>query len=203
MGRSVSRQPTVISGTGWVSAGRSISHRLQQRLRAPLRGRSRNRRWTDMHGAGRAVCLGPDIDTDVIIAGRYLRTKDHSIWVSHVFEDLDPALAGQLNGAVIVAGKNFGCGSSREQAAIALREAGVAAVIAPSFARIFFRNAINVGLPAIECNLSCIEEENVRFDLAAGWVEAGGSRYPVRPLSPWMREILAAGGLVNFWRKHR
>jgi methanogen homoaconitase small subunit len=156
-----------------------------------------------MPGEGHAVCLGPDIDTDLVIAGRYLRTKDHSVWVSHVFEDLDPSLAGRLKGSVIVAGKNFGCGSSREQAALALREAGVAAVIAPSFARIFFRNAINVGLPAIECNLICIDGQNVRFDLAAGWVEAGGNRYPVRPLSPRMREILAAGGLVNYWRAHR
>ncbi len=156
-----------------------------------------------MPGEGHAVCLGPDIDTDLVIAGRYLRTKDHSVWVSHVFEDLDPSLAGRLNGSVIVAGKNFGCGSSREQAALALREAGVVAVIAPSFARIFFRNAINVGLPAIECSLICTEGENVRFDLATGWVEAGGNRYPVRPLSPRMREILAAGGLVNYWRVHR
>jgi methanogen homoaconitase small subunit len=156
-----------------------------------------------MQGNGHTVCLGPDIDTDVIIAGRYLRTKDHSVWVSHVFEDLDISLAGRLKGAVIVAGKNFGCGSSREQAALALREAGVTAVIAPSFARIFFRNAVNVGLPAIECDLSCTDGENVRFDLAAGWVEAGGNRFPVRPLSPRMREILAAGGLVNYWRAHR
>jgi methanogen homoaconitase small subunit len=156
-----------------------------------------------MQGDGHAVCLGPDIDTDVVIAGRYLRTKDHGVWVSHVFEDLDPALAGRLKGSVIVAGKNFGCGSSREQAALALREAGVTAVIAPSFARIFFRNAINIGLPAIECSLSCIEGENVRFDLAAGWVEAGGIQYPIRPLSPRMREILGAGGLVNYWRKRR
>jgi methanogen homoaconitase small subunit len=156
-----------------------------------------------MQGNGHAVCLGPDIDTDVIIAGRYLRTKDHSIWVSHVFEDFDPSLAGHLEGAVIIAGKNFGCGSSREQAALALREAGVVAVIAPSFARIFFRNAINVGLVAIECSLSCIEGQKVRFDLASGWVEAGGNQYPIRPLSPRMREILAAGGLVNYWRAHR
>ena len=156
-----------------------------------------------MPGAGHAVCLGPDIDTDLVIAGRYLRTKDHSVWISHVFEDLDPSLAGHLNGAVIVAGKNFGCGSSREQAALALREAGVVAVIAPSFARIFFRNAINVGLPAIECSLSCIEGETIRFDLADGWVEAGASRHLIRPLSPRMRDILAAGGLVNYWRTHR
>jgi methanogen homoaconitase small subunit len=156
-----------------------------------------------MQGAGHAVCLGPDIDTDLVIAGRYLRTRDHSVWVSHVFEDLDPSLAGRLNGTIIVAGKNFGCGSSREQAAIAIREAGVAAVIAPSFARIFFRNAINVGLPAIECSLSCVEGQTVRFDLAAGWVEAAGRQYPIRQLSPRMREILAAGGLVNYWRAHR
>jgi methanogen homoaconitase small subunit len=156
-----------------------------------------------MQGNGHAVCLGPDIDTDMVIAGRYLRTKDHSVWVSHVFEDLDPTLTGRLKGAVIVAGKNFGCGSSREQAALALREAGVAAVIAPGFARIFFRNSINVGLPVIECSLSCTEGEKVQFDLAAGWVAVGGNQYPIRPLSPRMREILAAGGLVNYWRAHR
>jgi len=156
-----------------------------------------------MQGAGHAICLGPDIDTDVIIAGRYLRTKDHSVWVTHVFEDLDPALAMHLNGAVIVGGKNFGCGSSREQAALALREAGVVAVVAPSFARIFFRNAINVGLPAIECSLSCTEGQIVRFDLAAGWVETRGEKFPLRPLSPRMREILVAGGLVNYRRAHR
>ena len=155
-----------------------------------------------MQGKGRAVCIGPDIDTDLVIAGRYLRTKDHSVWVAHVFEDLDPSLAGRLNGAVIVAGKNFGCGSSREQAAIAIRDAGAKAVVAPSFARIFFRNAINVGLPVIGCDLTCNEGSMVTFDLTEGWVESGGTRYPVRSLSAKMQEILAAGGLVNFWRTH-
>ena len=155
-----------------------------------------------MRGRGRAVCVGPDIDTDLIIAGRYLRTKDHSVWVTHVFEDLDPSLAGQLNGAVIVAGKNFGCGSSREQAAIAIREAGTVAVVAPSFARIFFRNAINVGLPVIECDLACREGSYVTFDLTEGWVEAEGTRHLVRPMSVKMQEILTAGGLVNYWRTH-
>src|SRR5674476_1631083 len=98
-----------------------------------------------MMRSGHAVCMGSDIDTDLVIAGRYLRTKDHAVWVAHVFEDLDPSIANRLKGAVIVAGKNFGCGSSRGQAAIAIREAGVVAVVAPSFARIFFRNAINIG----------------------------------------------------------
>lgn len=151
---------------------------------------------------GRAVCMGADIDTDVIIAGRYLRTKDRSVWADHVFEDLDPALAARMDGAVIVAGTNFGCGSSREQAPVALKEAGVLAVVAPSFARIFFRNAINVGLPVLECDgLSCRDGAAVVFDLEDGWVEAEGVRCPVRPLSPRMLAILEAGGLVEYWRK--
>jgi methanogen homoaconitase small subunit len=156
-----------------------------------------------MRGAGHAVCLGTDIDTDVIIAGRYLRTKDRSIWAVHAFEDLDPALALRLSGAVIVAGKNFGCGSSREQAAIALKEAGVVAVVAPGFARIFFRNAINIGLPLIEADVGCPDGTMVRFDLESGWVEAGGKRSPVRPLSLRMLDILRAGGLVEYWKVNR
>ena len=156
-----------------------------------------------MQGEGHAVCLPADIDTDVMIAGRYLRTKDRALWGTHVFEDLDPSIASRLKGAVIVAGKNFGCGSSREQAPIAIREAGVVAVIAPTFARIFFRNAINIGLPLIESDLSCSDGTSVRFNLTDGWVETRGNRYPIRPLSPRMQEILAAGGLVEYWRTHR
>jgi methanogen homoaconitase small subunit len=156
-----------------------------------------------MPGKGHAVCVGADIDTDQIIAGRYLRTKDHAVWVEHIFEDLDPSLARRMNGAVIIAGKNFGCGSSREQAAIAIRESGVVAIAAPSFARIFFRNAINVGLPLIECDLTCTEGDMVKFDLAEGWVETRGKKYPVRSLSPHMQEILASGGLVNYMRARR
>jgi methanogen homoaconitase small subunit len=155
-----------------------------------------------MLGKGRAVCVGADIDTDLVIAGRYLRTKDHNTWVAHIFEDLDPSLASRMNGAVIVAGKNFGCGSSREQAAIAIRNSGVVAVVAPSFARIFFRNAINLGLPLIECDLTCREGTTVSFDLKEGWVEAGGKKCTIRPLSHKMQQILSAGGLVNYWRSH-
>lgn len=156
-----------------------------------------------MKAEGRAVCLPADIDTDVVIAGRYLRTKDKSIWASHVFEDLDPSLAHRLKGAVIVAGKNFGCGSSREQAAIAIREAGAVAVIAPSFARIFFRNAINVGLPLIEADIPCDDGNMIKFNLAQGIVEVSGKRYSVKTLSPRMQEILVAGGLVEYWRKRQ
>lgn len=150
---------------------------------------------------GPAVCIGVDIDTDLVIAGRYLRTKDTSVWAEHVFEDLDPTLAPRLKGAVLVAGNNMGCGSSREQAPVAIREAGAMAVVAPSFARIFFRNAINVGLPVIECEgLTCHEGATVAISLEEGWVEADGMRHPVRPLSERMQEILAAGGLVPYWR---
>lgn len=156
-----------------------------------------------MKREGHAVCFGPDVDTDVVIAGRYLRTKDRSIWAEHVFEDLDPGLAPRLKGAVIVAGKNFGCGSSREQAAIAIREAGAVAVIAPSFARIFFRNAINIGLPLIECDIPCRDGDKIRFDLTEGWVETKGKKFAINPLSPRMQDILRAGGLVEYWRNHR
>lgn len=154
-----------------------------------------------MQREGHAVCLPADIDTDLVIAGRYLRTKDRGVWASHVFEDLDPGLAPRLKGAVIVAGKNFGCGSSREQAAVAIRGAGVVAVIAPSFARIFFRNAINIGLPLIEADISCSEGSRISFDLEQGTVEVAGVCRTVRPLSPRMQEILNAGGLVEYWRQ--
>lgn len=156
-----------------------------------------------MKAEGRAVCLPADIDTDVVIAGRYLRTKDKSIWATHVFEDLDPTLAHRIKGSVIVAGKNFGCGSSREQAAIAIREAGAVAVIAPTFARIFFRNAINVGLPLIEADIPCDDGSLIKINLAQGIVEVSGKRHTVKTLSPRMQEILGAGGLVEYWRKRR
>ncbi len=149
---------------------------------------------------GKAICLGPDIDTDVIIAGRYLRTKDRQVWVRHVFEDLDPSLGARLRGSVIVAGRNFGCGSSREQAAVALKEAGLVAVVAPSFSRIFFRNAINVGLPVVEGELHCSDGDHVVIDLDKGIVSCGSTSAPIRPLSARMKEILHAGGLVPLWR---
>jgi methanogen homoaconitase small subunit len=156
-----------------------------------------------MRVKGHAVCLPADVDTDLIIAGRYLRTKDRNVWSARVFEDLDPELAGKLKGAVIVAGKNFGCGSSREQAAVALKGAGVAGIVAPTFARIFFRNAINLGIPLAEADLPCHSGEQVIIDLTSGIVEAGSYIRNITPLSPRMLEILAAGGLVEHWRQHR
>jgi len=134
----------------------------------------------------------------MIIAGRYLRTKDARVWALHVFEDLDPGIAARLEGSIIIAGKNFGCGSSREQAAIALKEAGVKGVIAPKFARIFFRNAINIGLPLIECDCPCKDGTMIIADLDHGFVEIGGKKIATGLLSDRMRSILRAGGLVEF-----
>ena len=152
-------------------------------------------------GTGPAVCIGEDIDTDLVIAGRYLRTKDRKVWAEHVFEDLDKSLAPRLSGSILVAGKNMGCGSSREQAVMALREAGVLAVIAPSFARIFFRNCINVGLPALECeDIQCTDGQPVTYDLATGTIRVGEQVFSSRPLSPRMQEILSSGGLVEYWK---
>jgi methanogen homoaconitase small subunit len=151
-----------------------------------------------MRVEGTAVCLPADVDTDQIIAGRYLRTKDRSIWACHVFEDLDPSLAARLTGTIIVAGKNFGCGSSREQAVIALKEAGVRAVISPEFARIFFRNAINIGLPVAECQCPCREGTEIILEPEAGFVEYAGKRHSIHHLSPRMLSILRAGGLIGY-----
>lgn len=161
---------------------------------------------TLLSGTGPAVCIGEDIDTDLVIAGRYLRTKDRSVWAEHAFEDLDPGIAPRLRGSVLVAGKNMGCGSSREQAVMALREAGLLAVIAPSFARIFFRNCINVGLPVLECEgLICSDGDEVTYDCTTGMIHVRRAEYASRSLSPRMQEILTAGGLVEYWkgRLHR
>src|SRR5512136_3091054 len=125
---------------------------------------------------GRAWIFGDDVDTDVIIPGKYLRTKDLTLLASHVMEGLDPDFSSKVSkGDLVVAGRNFGCGSSREQAPLALREAGLAAVVAKSFPRIFYRNAINIGLPLVEADVDCAQGEIVEADLASGTVRFGGS----------------------------
>ncbi len=145
--------------------------------------------------SGHAVVIGKDVDTDMIIAGRYLRTTNRSVWVEHAFEDYDLRIAGRLNGSVLVAGKNIGCGSSREQAVVALKESGVRAIVAPSFARIFFRNCVNLGLYVFEAEVICKDGDIVSFDTRESYVTTPAGVYEAKPLSPVMREILSAGGL--------
>jgi len=151
-----------------------------------------------------AICLGDDIDTDLIIAGRYLRTKDQQIWADHVLEDLDSTLHTRLNGCIIVAGKNFGCGSSREQAVVAIQKAGVKAIVARSFARIFFRNALNVALPLFEVpDIACHEGDRIICALETGQITVQNETgkivtYQACQLSERMLEIIFFGGLVPY-----
>ncbi|MCQ8892949.1 MAG: 3-isopropylmalate dehydratase small subunit [Candidatus Methanosuratincola sp.] len=153
---------------------------------------------------GRVWKFGDDIDTDVIIPAKYLRSVDQSVWPKHVLEGVDPGFSSKVKpGDIIVAGKNFGCGSSREQAALAIKWAGVAAVVAESFARIFFRNAINNGLPLVEAKgISGMVEEGdvIEIDLDRGIVKTPKGEAKSTPLPPFLQEILKSGGLVEYYK---
>jgi len=152
---------------------------------------------------GRVWIFGDDIDTDVIIPGKYLRTKDMQVFASHAMEGIDPEFAKNVKaGDIIVAGNNFGCGSSREQAPLALKHAGVACVVAKSFARIFFRNSINVGLPLMEADVECQEGDEIEVDLLKGEVSVQGrGRFEGNKLPDFLLEILTDGGLVAHRKK--
>jgi methanogen homoaconitase small subunit len=144
------------------------------------------------------------IDTDVIIAGRYLRTFSLDDLASHVMEAEDPKFAEKVQkGDIIVAGWNFGCGSSREQAPVALKHAGVSAIIAKSFARIFYRNAINVGLPVITADVEAENGDFMSVDLEKGIIVnmTTGKKFEIQPFDQFMIEILNNGGLVNHYLK--
>ncbi len=147
----------------------------------------------------------PDnIDTDLIIPGKYLRTTDLSVFAAHAMEGIDPDFSKKVcGGDIIVAGRNFGCGSSREQAPLALKYAGVGCVVAESFARIFFRNAINVGLPITEARVGCKEGDRAVVDIEAGTVTCDGIVYQGTKLPDFLVEILVNGGLVAHRRKER
>ncbi len=152
--------------------------------------------------SGKVWRFGDNIDTDVIIPGKYLRTTDMNVFASHVMEGIDPEFAKKVKtGDIIVAGRNFGCGSSREQAPLALKHAGIACIVAESFARIFFRNAINVGLPIIEARIDCMEGDIIEIDLGTGIVKNKDKTYPATKLPDFLREILADGGLVEHRKK--
>ena len=155
---------------------------------------------------GRIWKYGDDVNTDVIFPGKYTyQPMEPPEMAEHALEDLDPEFAENVQpGDVIVAGKNFGCGSSREQAATCLKAAGVAALIAPSFARIFFRNAINGGLPVIELaegTEAMKSGDEVGIDFAAGLVEHEGKTYSFPPLPPKVLAILEDGGLIPHVKK--
>jgi len=152
---------------------------------------------------GKVWRFGKDIDTDLIIAARYLNTSVPQELAKHVMEDADPEFVNKMSvGDVIVAGDNFGCGSSREHAPIALKAAGVAAVIAPTFARIFYRNAFNMGLPIFELQESAeiAEGDEISIDMNKGTVtnKSRGKSYSFTPIPAFMQELIDAGGLMNF-----
>jgi len=155
---------------------------------------------------GRVWTFGDDISTDHIIAGKYLGTTDPKVFAEHAFEAVDPTWARNVrSGDMIVAGANFGCGSSREQAPVALKTLGITAILATSFARIFFRNAINLGFPVIECaglREGVKSGDMIELDLASGDVRVpSGMILKFTPLPPNVLEILEAGGLVPKLKK--
>ena len=152
---------------------------------------------------GKVWKFGDNIDTDLIIAARYLNTSDPHELAKHVMEDADPEFVKKLQpGDIIVAGENFGCGSSREHAPIALKAAGVAAVVAKSFARIFYRNAFNMGLPIFELKESDAIKEGdlISIDMEKGIIKDinNHKEYKFTPIPPFMQELLACGGLINY-----
>ncbi len=152
--------------------------------------------------SGRVWKFGDNIDTDVIIPGKYLRTTDMSVFAAHVMEGIDPQFSQKVKmGDIIVAGENFGCGSSREQAPLALKHAGIACIVAGSFARIFFRNAINVGLPIMEAGFDCEDGDTIEIDLEKGLVKNGNQTYLGTKLPDFLLEILTDGGLVEHRKK--
>ncbi len=152
---------------------------------------------------GKVWTFGKDIDTDLIIAARYLNTSVPEELAKHVMEDADPEFIHKMKaGDIIVAGENFGCGSSREHAPIALKAAGIAAIVAPTFARIFYRNAFNMGLPIFELPQSAEikEGDEISIDMNAGTIRNKSTNkiYSFVPIPNFMQELIDAGGLMNF-----
>ena len=149
-----------------------------------------------------AGILGDDVNTDIIYPARYLVLFEPDEVKQHLFEDIDPGLAGRVSGGAVLGGENFGCGSSREHAPIAIKAAGVDVVIAKSFARIFYRNSINTGLAIMECPeaVDAISQGDVvSVDADTGVIvdETTGQTYQAQPFPPFIREIIEAGGLIN------
>ncbi len=156
---------------------------------------------------GTAHVYGRDVDTDVIIPARYLNTNDPAELGAHAMEDIDPDFVRRVRpGDIIVAAENFGCGSSREHAPVAIKAAGVSCVVAASFARIFYRNAFNTGLPIVVCPQAAAEVkagDRLRVDVVSGTVDdlTTGKTYAADAYPPFMRELVESGGLLPYVKK--
>ncbi len=156
-----------------------------------------------MNAKGTVHKYGDDVNTDVIIPARYLNTASHSELAAHCMEDIDRDFVKNVKpGDIVVALKNFGCGSSREHAPIALKASGVSCVIAATFARIFYRNSINIGLPILECpeaaeGIAAGDVVSVDFDSGVITDETTGKTYQAHPFPPFIRNIIASGGLME------
>lgn len=160
-----------------------------------------------MKALGNVFKYGDNVDTDVIIPARYLNSSDPAELATHCMEDIDKDFVKNVKkGDIIVAEKNFGCGSSREHAPISIKAAGVSCVIAETFARIFYRNAINIGLPILECPeavKNIYAGDTVSCDLSAGVIvnETTGMQFRAQPFPPFIQKIIDAGGLMNAVKK--
>ena len=156
---------------------------------------------------GKAIKYGNNVDTDVIIPARYLNTSDPKELAAHCMEDIDKDFICKVkNGDIMVAGKNFGCGSSREHAPLAIKTVGISCIIAETFARIFYRNAINIGLPILECveAVRDIEDGNdISINVISGVItnNTKGKTYQATPFPSFMQEIISAQGLINYLKE--
>lgn len=156
-----------------------------------------------MNAHGRVHKYGDNVDTDVIIPARYLNTTSHKELASHCMEDIDKEFVNKVSGGdIMVAEKNFGCGSSREHAPIAIKASGISCVIASTFARIFYRNSINIGLPILECDEAAKEIKdgdivNVDFNTGVITDETSGKTYQAEPFPEFIQNIIQKGGLIN------
>ena len=155
-----------------------------------------------MKAHGKVHKYGDNVDTDVIIPARHLNTSDHKELASHCMEDIDTEFVKKVKqGDIMVGGENFGCGSSREHAAIAIKASGIDCVIAKTFARIFYRNAINIGLPILECpeaseKIQDGDEVSIDFDSGVITNETKGETYQALPFPDFIKDIMAKGGLI-------